>query len=150
MKFVSSQWQGTQTPLNSSRFYYPYCSIIWRPGQMTLSFNVKATHRNVFIKGSATTKATIPRSENLSVMGLNQFIFTVMTGSRNRRKAVDYSVKCTKFSRYAFLPAWPITRLLRVRRARLRNIARVAREFLQYWYLSSHVVRTSKQNRAKQ
>ena len=84
---------------------------------MTLSFNVKATHRNVFIKGSATTKATIPRSENLSVMGLNQFIFTVMTGSRNRRKAVDYSVKCTKFSRYAFLPAWPITRLLRVRRA---------------------------------
>ena len=112
---------------------------------MTLSFNVKATHRNVFIKGSATTKATIPRSENLSVMGLNQFIFTVMTGSRNRRKAVDYSVKCTKFSRYAFLPAWPITRLLRVRRARLRNIARVAREFLQYWYLSSHVVRTSKQ-----
>ena len=117
---------------------------------MTLFFNVKATHRNVSIKGSATTKATIPRSENLSVMGLNQFIFTVMTGSRNRRKAVDYSVKCTKFSRYAFLPAWPITRLLRVRRARLRNIARVAREFLQYWYLSSHVVRTSKQNRAKQ
>lgn len=150
MKFVSSQWQGTQTPLNSSRFYYPYCSIIWRPGQMTLFFNVKATHRNVFIKVSATTKATIPRSENLSVMGLNQFIFTVMTGSRNRRKTVDYSVKCTKFSQYAFLPAWPITRLLRVRRARLRNIARVAREFLQYWYLSSHVVRTSKQNRAKQ
>ena len=117
---------------------------------MTLSFNVKATHRNVFIKVSATSKATIPRSENLSVMGLNQFIFTVMTGSRNRRKTVDYSVKCTKFSQYAFLPAWPITRLLRVRRARLRNIARVAREFLQYWYLSSHVVRTSKQNRAKQ
>ena len=43
-----------------------------------------------------------------------------------------------------------IRRLLRVRRARLRNIARVAREFLQYWYLSSHVVQTSKQNRAKQ
>ena len=121
---------------------------------MTLSFNVKATHRNVVIRGSATTKATIPRSENLSVRGLNQFIFNVMivemAGSRDKRKAVDYSAKCTKFSPCAILPAWPITRFLRVPRTRLRNVARVAREFLQYWHLSSRVVRTSKQNHAKE